>query len=148
MNTAYLIPLLAVAIGGACMATQAPINARLSTHVGDPVFAAAVSVTVSTVSLGLLVVLRGHFPSLGDIVEVPWWGWIGGVLGAIFVWAAVWAVGTLGVLTFVAAAIFGQLVAALVLDSFGAFGLEVRAISWTRIAALGLVAGGLVLSRV
>jgi transporter family-2 protein len=47
----------------------------------------------------------------------------------------------------VAAAVFGQLMAGIVIDAIGAFGLEARAISPTRILAVVLVMGGLLLSR-
>jgi transporter family-2 protein len=113
----------------------------------DPVAAAAISFIVGAIALSLIVVLRGAVPSGAQMGAVPWWAWIGGALGAVYVWAAVWSVGTLGVLTMVAALIFGQLAAALLLDAIGAFGLQVRDISWTRIAAIVLVAAGLVLSR-
>jgi transporter family-2 protein len=77
----------------------------------------------------------------------PWWAWVGCALGAVYVWAAASSVGTLGVVTLVAALVFGQLAAALVLDATGAFGMAVREVSWTRIAAVGLVGAGLILSR-
>ncbi len=148
MSPQYLFALLAIAVGGACIATQAPINSRLGSHVGDPVTAAAISFIVGAIVLSLIVLARGAVPSGAQMAAAPWWAWVGGALGAIYVWAAVWAVGTLGVVTMVAALIFGQLAAALALDAIGAFGLQVREISWTRIAAVVMVAGGLVLSRV
>ncbi|MEJ6390722.1 DMT family transporter [Gymnodinialimonas ulvae] len=147
MSSQYLFALIAIAVGGACISTQAPINARLGSHVGDPVAAAAISFIVGAIALSLIVMLRGAVPSAGQMASAPWWAWVGGALGAVYVWAAVWSVGTLGVLTMVAALIFGQLAAALLLDAIGAFGLQVREISWTRIAAIALVAAGLVLSR-
>ncbi len=148
MSSQYLFALIAIAVGGACISTQAPINARLGSHVGDPVTAAAISFIVGAIILSVIVVLRGAVPSGAQMAAAPWWAWVGGALGAVYVWAAVWSVGTLGVLTMVAALIFGQLAAALALDAVGAFGLQVREISWTRIAAVALVASGLVLSRV
>ncbi len=147
MSSTYLFALIAIAVGGACISTQAPINARLGSHVGDPVAAAAISFIVGAIVLSLIVVLRGTVPGGPQMAAAPWWAWIGGALGAVYVWAAVWSVGTLGVVTMVAALIFGQLAAALVLDAVGAFGLQIREISWTRVAAVGLVAAGLVLSR-
>jgi len=147
MTPQTLLALLAIATGDACIAIQAPINARLGTHVGDPVTAAAISFIVGAIVLSGLVLLRGAVPGGAQIAALPWWAWIGGALGAVYVWAAVWSVGTLGVVTMVAALIFGQLTAALVLDAIGAFGLQVREISWTRIGAVALVAAGLVLSR-
>ena len=147
MNATVLMALAAIAAGGAAIATQAPINARLSAFAGDPVATAAISFFVGFLVLGGLTIARGAVPDPTLLAAAPWWAWIGGALGAIYVWAAVWSVGTLGVVTLVAALIFGQLAAALVLDATGAFGLEVREISWTRIAAVLLVAAGLVLSR-
>ena len=78
---------------------------------------------------------------------MPWWAWFGGTLGTIYVASSLWAVHVLGVVTMVAALILGQLLAALALDASGAFGMAVREISPTRIAAVGCVAAGLVLSR-
>ena len=147
MGGVVWISLLAIAVGGAAIAVQAPINARLATHVGDPVAAAAISFLVGFLVLAFVAILRSSLPSLEAMAGVPWWAWAGGALGAIYVWAAVWSVGTLGVVTMVAALIFGQLAAALLLDAIGAFGLQVREISLTRIAAIFCVGVGLVLSR-
>ncbi len=72
---------------------------------------------------------------------------LGGFLGAFYVWAVVWGVPQMGVVTTVAALILGQMVAALALDRLGLFGLPVQALSATRLAAAGLVAAGVVLSR-
>jgi transporter family-2 protein len=51
------------------------------------------------------------------------------------------------VVSTVAALVFGQVAAALILDAVGAFGLPVQAITWQRLLAAGMILGGLVLSR-
>jgi transporter family-2 protein len=147
MTPQFLLALAAIAIGGACISLQAPINARLGGHLGDPVAAAAVSFGVGFVVLAAATLLKGSVPGLAQVGAAPWWAWVGGALGAVYVWAAAWSVGTLGVVTMVAALIFGQLVAALAIDAMGAFGVQVREISWTRLAAVGFVGVGLLLSR-
>ncbi len=147
MSIGVWIALAAIALGGAAIAVQAPINARLAVHVGDPVAAAAISFLVGFLVLGAITVVRGGVPGVAEAAAAPWWAWVGGALGAIYVWAAIWSVGQLGVVTMVAALIFGQLAAALVLDAIGAFGLQVREISLTRLAAVGFVGVGLILSR-
>ena len=147
MTPQFLAALGAIALAGACISLQAPINARLAGHLGSALPAAAVSFGVGFLVLAALTLGRGGLPTLQTAGTAPWWAWVGGALGAVYVWAAAWSVGTLGVLTMVAALIFGQLAAALALDAIGAFGLAVREISWTRIAAVGFVALGLVLSR-
>ena len=146
-SPSILLGVLAIFVGGACIATQAPINARLGRSMGDPVLAAAISFGVGFAVLAVVAAFRGTLPGLANAGAVPWWAWIGGALGAVYVWAAVWSVGTLGVVTLVAALIAGQMTAALVLDATGAFGVPVHAIDWKRILAVVLVAGGVVLSR-
>lgn len=147
MTPQFLLALVVIAIGGACAAVQAPVNARLSSHVGDPVAAAAISFLLGFLVLGAVMVARGAVPSGAEAASAPWWAWAGGALGAVYVWAAVWSVGTLGVVTMVAGLIFGQLAAALILDATGAFGMAVREISPTRVLAVVLVGAGLILSR-
>lgn len=70
----------------------------------------------------------------------------GGVLGAIWVLAAIWSVPRLGVVTMFFAMILGQMIAALAIDSGGMLGLTVREVSVTRVAAIGFVAIGVFLS--
>lgn len=148
MSVSVILALLAVALGGVAIAIQAPINGTLSRGLGDPVLAAAASFAVGLIALAALAIFRGAWPSLTEARGLPWWVWSGGLLGAFYVWAAVWSVGTIGVVSLVAALIFGQLTAALVIDAVGAFGVTQKPIDLTRIAAVALVGAGLVLSRV
>jgi transporter family-2 protein len=53
----------------------------------------------------------------------------------------------LGVVTAVAALILGQMTAALALDAVGVFGLAPEPITPKRVAAVALVAAGVILSR-
>ena len=52
-----LLAMLAVVIGGAATALQAPTNAKMMGAVGSPVNAAFVSFAVGTAALGLLALL-------------------------------------------------------------------------------------------
>lgn len=143
--------ILSVVAGGMAIATQAPINATLNRALGDPVLTACVSFFVGFAALFAVwlvsLAVRGGGAPLPDLAALPGWVWIGGMLGTVYVLAALWSVPKLGVLTVVAAVVFGQLAASLVIDAVGAFGLEPRAISPTRIAAVVLVMAGLLLSR-
>jgi transporter family-2 protein len=143
----FILPLLAVALGGVAIAVQAPLNAALARNLGAPLPAAAVSFGVGFVALVALSIATGsaHY---AKVASVPVWQLVGGLLGAWYVWAVIWGIPTLGALTAIAALILGQMMGALALDALGAFGMAVQPISWTRIAAAGFVAAGLVLSRI
>ncbi|WP_424969832.1 DMT family transporter [Dinoroseobacter sp. S76] len=148
MSITYWLALGAVALGGAGIATQAPINATLARSAGDPVATAAISFGVGFIVLSAITLARGTVPSWEALAPLPWWAWTGGALGAIYVCAAAWSADRIGVVSLVAALVFGQLIAALILDAIGAFGMAAREISPTRILAVLMVAGGLLLSRV
>ncbi|MBF9196881.1 DMT family transporter [Microvirga terrestris] len=147
MNITILLPILGILLGGAFLSAQAPINAALAKSLGDPVLAACISFGVGFLILAVLSAFRGSWPSSSAMAAAPWWSWLGGLLGAFYVAVVIWGVPQLGVVSTVAALIFGQVAAALVLDAVGAFGLPVQAITWQRLLAAGMILGGLVLSR-
>lgn len=136
-----------VVLGGVAVAVQAPINAALGRGLGATVPAAAVSFGVGFAVLLALSLLQGLGGSYLKLTQVPLWTLAGGILGAWYVFSAIWGVSSLGVVTMVAALILGQMAAAMVIDATGALGMAVREITPQRIAACGLVMAGLVLSR-
>lgn len=146
MNTPILA-LIVVAIAGAAVVLQTPINAALGRNIGSGVAAAAVSFGIGFAILLAVLLLRGELGALPRAASASPVLLLGGVLGAFYVWSVLWAIPTLGALTVISALILGQLSAALVIDATGLLGLTVQAITPTRIAAAALVAAGLVLSR-
>src|ERR1044072_382145 len=83
MAIAFLLLALAA---GAALPVQTGINARLATFVGGPIRASAISFAVGTIVLVLLALIatRGVV-STGRLGSVPWWGWLGGAVGAGYV---------------------------------------------------------------
>lgn len=144
VGTALLI-LLAV-IGGALIAAQGPIFARLAGSVGGTLPAALLSFTIGTSALVCLILLTGApFPKLADMRAAPAWVWGGGLIGAYQVMLSITAVPKIGVVAFLTAVIAGQLMAAIAYDQVGAFGLAVRALTAMKLIGIALLVGGLVL---
>jgi transporter family-2 protein len=133
---------------GAVLSVQAPINAALARGMGDTALAACVSFLVGFLVMAVVCAMRGVWPVPGFAGQTPVWAWVGGTLGAFYITALIFSVPLTGALTAAAAAILGQLAMAMILDHFGALGLPVREISWSRIGGLVLVMAGLLLSRV
>lgn len=146
MNLVLITVTLTVVAVGAMLAFQAPANAALARSIGDPVWAAALSFGIGFLLLSGIAIVRGTSPSLNGLQAVPWWALMGGLLGAIWVLAAIWSVPRLGVVTMMSAMVLGQLLAAMIIDSGGIMGLEVRSISPSRILAIGLVSMGVIVS--
>jgi transporter family-2 protein len=143
---AFAFVLLALA-AGAALPVQAGINAKLATFVGGPLRASMISFAVGTVALAIvaLVATRG-LASTARVGDIPWWGWLGGAVGAGYVASVVAAAPRLGALNLFAAVIFGQLFCSVVLDHFGVLYKE-QAISPGRIAGVVLLAAGVAMVR-
>ncbi|WP_417232773.1 DMT family transporter [Brevundimonas sp.] len=142
-----LFAMLAVVFGGAATALQAPTNAKMMTAVGSPVNAAFVSFAIGTAALGILAVILQTRPDMAASRALPWYVWMGGLYGAIFVVAATWGVPKLGVATTITLMVAGQLMLSLVLDHFGAMGIPKQPLNLNRILGVGLVVAGVLLVR-
>ncbi|MCI5109839.1 MAG: DMT family transporter [Marivita sp.] len=148
MSIAVFAVILSIVLVGATLAMQAPANAVLARALGDPVAAAALSFGIGFVILSVIVLLRGGGPAkFAALNSVPWWALSGGALGALWVLAAILAVPRLGVVTMFSAMIFGQLIAALLIDRIGGFGLQPRDLNPSRLLAVALVGVGVMLSH-
>ena len=144
---APLLAMLAVVLAGGATALQAPTNARLATAVTGPVNAAFVSFAVGTAALGILAAILHARPDITAAKGLPWYAWVGGLYGAIFVVAATWAVPRLGVAMTITLMVGGQLLLSLALDHFGALGVPRQPLNIGRIAGVGLVLAGVLLVR-
>jgi transporter family-2 protein len=140
-----LAVLITVAAGG-FVAAQPAANDILSKKVGT---FGAVSVNFL---VGTAVVLLITFLFAGGIrniegVETPaWFYWVfGGIGGVAIVVTSLITVRELGAGGVTAAVVAGQLTASIVLDRFGVFGLEERAVTWDKLVGIALLSAGTIL---
>lgn len=132
-------------MGGALLAAQAPINARLRTALDSPLGSAVVSFTTGLILLVLALAATGRAGSLTGVGGGPWWAYLGGAIGAFFVVVGLLAVPQVGVTVTFVAVIAGQLVAGTLIDRFGWLGVPALPLTWERVTAVGLVAVALLL---
>ena len=142
-----LFAIAVVVAAGIAVAVQSPMNAALGRAIGSGVAAAAVSFGAGFVVLVAVAFALGQHGAFARVTDASPLLLLGGVIGAFFVWSMLWAVPTLGSLTAITALILGQMVAALLIDATGLFGLSVQAMTPTRLAAAALVGAGVFLSR-
>lgn len=141
------VAILITAAAGGLIALQAPINSTLGRSTGS-LAAALVSFGVGTLALALIVALSGQAGGLGGVTEVGPVYLLGGLLGAVYVTSALIAVKAVGAGGVAAGTITGQLIAALLVDRAGAFGLEQTPITPGRVlGAILLLAGTLLIIR-
>lgn len=147
MTTLHWAGLLLLAvIAGAVVPFQSAINANLGRGLGHPLWATLASLLVSiVVLLPVIVAMRLPLPTLAFITKAPLWMWAGGAFGVCFISLALMLLPKLGASGFIALALAGQVVASLVLDHFGLFGLVERQMTLPRVLGAVLLIAGVVL---
>jgi bacterial/archaeal transporter family-2 protein len=133
---------------GAALPVQFGINAQLSSWLDSPVRAAFVSFLTGAIILGVAAALLFKpLPSGTRLGHAPWWVWVGGAFGALYVVATIVAAPSLGAATLVAVIVAGQSIASIVVDHYGWIGFEPRHVSPGRLVGMGLVGAGVALVR-
>jgi bacterial/archaeal transporter family-2 protein len=134
---------LTIAVG-LLVGVQPASNAALAEHVGD-LGAAFVSLVVATLLVAVVFLIAGHPGRLAGIPMIRPVQLIGALAGAAVVTIGLVAVKPLGAGAVVAVLVAGQLIAAVLADRFGWFGLHHVGIGAGRALGIGLVVAGTVL---
>lgn len=138
--------MLATVIIGMLISTQPPLNSVLGRAVGSAYGAAAISIGIAFVCILAIIQVTGYGEvSRKTLATVPWWVYLSGVAGAIFVASGPVVAPVTGALVFFVCIVAGQLLGSTLADHVGAFGLPVREMTWMRGAGLLLVIGGAIL---
>jgi transporter family-2 protein len=147
MNPAALLPILLVLFAGAMVALQAPTNAMLARAGGSAVLAALISFAVGTAALLAVWLISGNRSGDAAFAKLPWYAWVGGVYGAIYVGIAAYAAPKIGVASLITIVIAGQIATAMWLDHIGALGLPRDPANPVKVAGALLVLVGVILVR-
>lgn len=136
-------------LAGGLIALQAPINAQLAKGLGFPLAAAAASFIAGAVVLVLITGVASQAQGAAIAWRAPplWMFIAGGCLGAAYVTCAIILTPKLGTAATMAFIVAGQLMAGLMLDHFGYFGLTVREVSAGRLGGAALLLAGALLIR-
>ncbi len=132
------VAIVVTAAAGGLIALQAPINAHLGKATGS-LAAALISFAVGTLALAAIVVISGQGGGISSLTDVGPIYLIGGLLGAVYVTCALIAVKSVGAGGVAAGTITGQLIASVVIDRMGAFGLHETPLTFARIAGVALL---------
>jgi transporter family-2 protein len=135
------VALICTLLVGGLVALQPPANAALASHVGD-IAAAFVSLAISLLIVGLLLVAFGDPSRLSELHAFRPQHALGGIAGAAIVTVSLVTVRSLGAGGVTAALVTAQLIVAVVADRTGILGLHQVGIGWQRLLGIALVIGG------
>ncbi|MCI1833190.1 MAG: DMT family transporter [Bifidobacterium sp.] len=142
-----MLPMLFGVVIGIMLPVQTAMNSRLRGALHSLFAASFVSFGLGTVALLATLVVSGAGVGLPDgfLRSQPWWIWIGGALGVVFLTGNIALFSHLGAVQTVVMPILGQIVGGEVIDQFGLFDSPVRVLTYGRGAGTMLAIAGVVL---
>ncbi len=143
---AWLYRLIGVGVGMGS-ATQTAVNGYLGTIAGSSLHAAEVNLTVGAILLLIAAAVSSPRQLVTKPAPGPWWMWLGGMVGAIFVIAGATLSPLLGTATTVIAFNAGTIVGGQVMESVGAFGAHRSPVTARRVVGLVLIFAGVLAVR-
>lgn len=137
-----MLPLILALVSGVLMAVQGSLNTSLSKVIGLLEATFIVQITGTILVMILLFIFKLGKGNLYAWQEVPWYSWLGGVIGVAIIYLVAASIPSVGVANATTAIIVGQVLTAILIDHFGGFGLERMACSPKQLFGLILLAVG------
>ena len=131
-----LLPLLLAVLGGGLLPAQFATNGALAGELHSVTLTGGISYSVGALFLSVLVLAQRQSPDWVAARRGPAWAWLGGAVGSAYVVGSVLLTRALGAALATTLVIASQIVTAILLDHFGALGLERRRINPARLAAV------------
>lgn len=134
---------------GALLSVQVGMNAAARIATGHAALAALINFAIGTVGLTLFALaVRTPAPSGAQLSAAPWWAWLGGLFGALYVASSTVLGPRLGAAMLTALVVAGQMLSALVIDHYGLVGFPEHPVSaWRLVGAVLIVVGVVLLTR-
>ena len=147
MNAVWIVPF--IVLGGALQSYGAAMNGQLHKSLVNPWLASAVSFALITFFFaGVFLILPYPLPTSKDLAAMPWWAVIGGLVGAVQVYAGLTLVNRVGAGTFMGLTVTAALIMSLAIDHFGWFRMAGHPLNlWRAVGGVLLVAGVVLISK-
>ena len=119
------------------------MNGQLNKSVVNPWLASAVSFALITFFFaGAFLMMPHPLPTSKDLASMPWWAVLGGLVGAVQVYAGLTLVNKVGAGPFVGFTVTAALIASLAIDHYGWFRMDHHPLNaWRALGGLLLVGG-------
>lgn len=139
MNWIYLA---IAALAGAAMALQGTFNAALGKTTGLWPSTVLVHVIGTVAALSIMLTFRIGCPALGQLAQIPWYAFLGGVLNVLIIFAVVFTIPRVGVGNATTAIVVAQILTAVLVDALGLFGMKKYEFQYLDLLGIALLAVG------
>ena len=125
-------------LSGFCLAIQPAVNGHLGIGISSGIQAALISFLIGTILLIAINVILKQMTSVKMAFQkkAPWWFYMGGFLGALYVFFALVITPEIGTGAFVIFVLIGQMIVSLLIDNYGLLRSRVRKVSMIQIIGL------------
>ena len=130
-------------VAGVLNGMQTGMNSQLNKSLGNPILAAPI---VYLVGLAAMLVaapfLGARVGDYAKLADTPWWAFLGGLGGAVFIYAMLSTTQKVGAGVFLSLTVTAGVVTSVALDHFAAFGVDRHPAGIGRIAGVVLMMAG------
>lgn len=125
-------------LSGFCLAIQPAVNGHLGIGISSGIQAALISFLIGTILLIAINVILKQMTSVKMAFQkkAPWWFYMGGFLGALYVFFALVITPEIGTGAFVIFVLIGQMIVSLLIDNYGLLRSRIRKVSMIQIIGL------------
>ena len=125
-------------LSGFCLAIQPAVNGHLGIGISSGIQAALISFLIGTILLIAINVILKQMRNVKKAFQkkAPWWFYMGGFLGALYVFFALVITPEIGTGAFVIFVLIGQMIVSLLIDNYGLLRSRIRKVSYIQIIGL------------
>jgi transporter family-2 protein len=139
--------LIWAALAGAFIPVMAILNGRLGKSMGEALHASVILFGVGFVfCLTVALVLTKSLPQAADLANAKPIEYLGGFIVGFYVISATLLAPRIGLANFIVCAVSAQIIISV--DHFGLLGAMVRPVSVTRLAGIGLLIAGIIVTQI
>lgn len=146
MTSQPFLIFISIAVG-AGIAVQALVNARLQNYTHSPTLAALVSFLVGTLVMLVFVLAQRPALNFAAMAQAPWWAWIGGLFGALYILSFVILIPRMSPVVLFGAGILGQMSMLVLAEHIGMFGITRQPVNAYRIIGVVMIVIGTALCK-
>lgn len=147
MKSGWVYPF--IILGGILQTFGAAMNAQLNASLSNRWLASTVSFAlIAFFFTGVFALFPSPLPTSQALAAMPWWAPLGGLVGAVQVYAGLTLVNKVGAGPFVGFTVTAALITSLIVDHFGLLNIPVHPIGVGRtVGALLMIAGIALIAR-
>lgn len=124
---------------------QAGCVSTLNKVIERPFMVGIVSVLGTAVVTVTGALLLGQLGFAGKAAQVPWWAWLGGLAGSVFLLSQPVAAAKIGAGPFIGLSVTASLIASIAIDNYGWLGFKQHAATLWRLVGGALMIAGVAL---